>query len=165
VVALLVGWAMFGKPDLTMALNGVLGGLVAITANCDCVSQQSALIIGGGGGGLVVGGILLLDKLRIDDPVGAWPVHGLCGLWGGIATGIFGDGKDLTAQVIGSAAIVAWAVVTMVIVFGVLKAVNLLRVSPQEEVDGLDLHEHGMRAYPDQWVASSDFSVAAAHNH
>lgn len=165
VVALLVGWAMFGKPDLTMALNGVLGGLVAITANCDCVSQQSALIIGGVGGALVVAGILILDKLRIDDPVGAWPVHGLCGLWGGIATGIFGADKDLMTQLVGSFSIIAWAVVTMAVTFGILKAIGLLRVSPQEEVDGLDIHEHGMRAYPDQWVASSDFSVAAVHNH
>ena len=165
VVALLVGLAMFGKPDLTMGLNGVLGGLVAITANCDCVTQPGALIIGGIGGLLVVLGIMLLDKLRIDDPVGAWPVHGLCGLWGGLATGIFGEGKNLTHQIIGSFAIIAWAVVTMAVVFGLLKVINLLRVSPQEEVDGLDVHEHGMRAYPDQWVASSDFSVAAAHNN
>ena len=165
LVALLVGWVLFKKPDLTMALNGVLGGLVAITANCDCVTQQGALIIGGVGGVLVVAGILLLDKLRIDDPVGAWPVHGLCGLWGGIATGIFGEGKNLTHQLVGSFAIIAWSVATMVVTFGILKAIGLLRVSPQEEVDGLDIHEHGMRAYPDQWVASSDFSVAAAHNH
>ncbi len=173
VVAMLVGWAMFGKPDITMALNGVLGGLVAITANCDRVSQPESLIIGGVGGALVVGGILLLDKLRIDDPVGAWPVHGLCGVWGGLATGIFGDlpegietvGAFFTVQLISTAAIVAWTVVTMAVVFAVLKAVNLLRVSPQEEQDGLDIHEHGMRAYPDQWVASSDFSVAAAPNH
>lgn len=173
VVALLVGWVLFKKPDLTMALNGVLGGLVAITANCDRVSQAESLIIGGIGGALVVAGILLLDKLRIDDPVGAWPVHGLCGLWGGIATGIFGDlpdgvesvGSFFMIQLIGSLAIIGWAVVTMAITFGILKAIGLLRVSPQEEVDGLDIHEHGMRAYPDQWVASSDFSVAAAPHH
>ncbi|MFM1904543.1 MAG: Ammonia channel precursor, partial [Planctomycetota bacterium] len=165
VTALLAGWFLFKKPDLTMALNGVLGGLVAITANCDCVSQQAALVIGGVGGLLVVAGILILDKLRIDDPVGAWPVHGLCGLWGGIATGIFGAEKVFMTQVIGSFAIIAWAMVTMAVTFGVLKAIGLLRVSPQEEVDGLDIHEHGMRAYPDQWVASSDFSVAAAPNH
>ncbi len=169
VLAMLLGWAMFGKPDLTMALNGVLGGLVAITANCDRVSQVDALIIGGAGGLLVVLGILLLDKLRIDDPVGAWPVHGLCGVWGGLATGIFGDlpdgiesvGQFFTVQLISTAAIVAWTCVTMAIVFGLLKAIGLLRVSPQEEQEGLDIHEHGMRAYPDQWVASSDFSVAS----
>ncbi len=170
VVAMLVGWGMFGKPDLTMALNGILGGLVSITANCDRVSEPSALIIGGVGGLLVVAGIIMLDKLRIDDPVGAWPVHGLCGVWGGIATGIFGAlpdgidtyGKFLYVQVFSTVVIVAWTVVTMAIVFGVLKAIGLLRVSPKEEQDGLDIHEHGMRAYPDQWVASSDFSVSGA---
>jgi len=172
VLAMIVGWAMFGKPDLTMALNGVLGGLVAITANCDRVSQPSALVIGGVGGVLVVLGILLLDKLKIDDPVGAWPVHGLCGVWGGLATGIFGalpDGIDnygtfFQVQLISTISIVAWTVVTMAVVFGVLKAIGLLRVSPQEEQEGLDIHEHGLRAYPDQWVASSDFSVAPMNN-
>jgi ammonium transporter, Amt family len=173
MVAMVTGWFMFGKPDLTMALNGVLGGLVSITANCDRVSEPSALIIGGLGGLLVVLGIILLDKLKIDDPVGAWPVHGLCGVWGGLATGIFGalpDGIDsyggfFTVQLISTVAIVGWTVVTMSIVFGVLKAIGQLRVSPQEEQDGLDIHEHGLRAYPDQWVASSDFSVAAGPNH
>jgi Amt family ammonium transporter len=173
MVAMITGWFMFGKPDLTMALNGVLGGLVAITANCDRVSEPSALIIGGVGGLLVVLGILLLDKLKIDDPVGAWPVHGLCGVWGGLATGIFGAlpdgidsyGKFFQVQLISTLAIVAWTVVTMSIVFGILKAIGQLRVSPQEEADGLDIHEHGLRAYPDQWVASSDFSVSAGPNH
>ena len=171
--ALALAWFLFGKPDLTMALNGVLAGLVAITANCDRVSQSESLIIGGIGGVLVVLGILLLDKLRIDDPVGAWPVHGLCGLWGGIATGIFGDlpdgidsvGKFIAVQTIGSLAIIAWAAGTMFLTFGVLKAVGLLRVSPREELEGLDIHEHGMRAYPDQWVATSEFTVAAMPNH
>ncbi|MEX0670718.1 MAG: ammonium transporter [Pirellulales bacterium] len=171
IVALVVGWLLFGKPDLTMALNGVLGGLVAITANCDRVSQAESLIIGGIGGALVVAGIVLLDKLRIDDPVGAWPVHGVCGLWGGIATGIFGDLPDgiastadfVKVQLIGSFAVIAWSVVTMIAVFGMLKMIGMLRVSPLEEQEGLDIHEHGMRAYPDQWVASSDFSVTATH--
>ncbi len=174
VVALLVGWGLFGKPDLTMALNGVLGGLVSITANCDRVSQPSALAIGGIGGLLVVLGIVLLDKLRIDDPVGAWPVHGLCGVWGVLATGLFGSfddvdgiasrGQFVFVELVGIVAIVGWTVVTMSLVFGFLKAVDLLRVSPQEEQEGLDIREHGMRAYPDQWVASSDFSVGAASN-
>ena len=173
VASLLTGWILFKKPDLTMALNGLLGGLVAITANCDRVSQPESILIGGLGGVLVVGGILLLDKLRIDDPVGAWPVHGLCGLWGGLATGIFGDlpdgvesvGSFFMIQLICSAAIIAWAVGTMAVTFGILKAIGLLRVSPQEEVDGLDMYEHGMRAYSDQWVSSSDFSVAPAPRH
>jgi len=171
-VAMLVGWGLFGKPDLTMALNGVLGGLVSITANCDRVSEPAALLIGGLGGLLVVMGILLLDKLLIDDPVGAWPVHGLCGLWGGLATGLFGDFSDLEAvssrgqflavQAIGSVAVIGWTIVTMAIVFGLLKAVGLLRVGAREEQEGLDIHEHGLRAYPDQWVASSDFAVSRA---
>ncbi|MCC9599273.1 ammonium transporter [Stieleria sp. JC731] len=161
IVALLVGWALFSKPDLTMALNGVLGGLVAITANCDRVSQVESLIIGGIGGALVVLGIVLLDKLKIDDPVGAWPVHGLCGVWGGIATGIFGDlpdgiesvGAFITVQVIATVVICAWAFITMGVLFFALKAVGLLRVSPEEEQAGLDVSEHGMQAYPSDAMA------------
>jgi Amt family ammonium transporter len=170
LIAMVVGWSLFGKPDLTMALNGVLGGLVSITANCDRVSEPAALAIGGLGGLLVVVGILLLDKFLIDDPVGAWPVHGLCGLWGGLATGLFGDfsdletissrGQFLAVQAIGSAAVIGWTLVTMSVVFGLIKAAGLLRVGAREEQEGLDVHEHGLRAYPDQWVASSDFSVS-----
>ncbi|MEO1616861.1 MAG: ammonium transporter [Planctomycetota bacterium] len=162
IVALIVGWGLFSKPDLTMALNGVLGGLVAITANCDRVSQVESIIIGGVGGALVVLGIVMLDKIKIDDPVGAWPVHGLCGVWGGIATGIFGDipSNDdgtpvfdgvagfVTAQAICTVAICVWAFVTMALVFFVLKAIGMLRVSPEEEQAGLDVSEHGMQAYP-----------------
>jgi Amt family ammonium transporter len=156
VAALITAWTLFGKPDVTMALNGVLGGLVAITANCDRVSQVESLIIGVVGGVLVVMGVLLLEKLKIDDPVGAWPVHGLCGVWGGLATGIFGDlpdgvetvGSFFTVQLISTVAICAWAFITMSIVFGVLKGIGMLRVSPEVEQAGLDLEEHGLRAYP-----------------
>ena len=154
VVALALSWGMFGKPDVTMALNGVLGGLVAITANCDQVSQVSALIIGAIGGACVVLGIVLLDKLKIDDPVGAFPVHGLAGVWGGLATGIFGTSATFVPQLVGTVAICAWAFVTMGIVFFVLKAVGLLRVSPEEEQAGLDISEHGMHAYPSDGVAA-----------
>lgn len=156
VVAMLTAWALFSKPDLTMALNGVLGGLVAITANCDRVAQWEALVIGAAGGALVVLGILLLEKLKIDDPVGAWPVHGLCGVWGGIATGIFGDlpdgiesvGAFIMVQSIATVVICAWAFFTMLGVFLALKAVGVLRVSAEEEQAGLDISEHGMHAYP-----------------
>ena len=155
VCAMVIAWLMFGKPDVTMALNGALAGLVGITANCDRVSEPSALVIGGVAGLLVVLGIIMLDKLRIDDPVGAWPVHGLCGVWGGIATGIFGalpDGISSRMHFIGVQAfstliICAWAFTTMFIVFAVLKACNFLRVSAEEEQSGLDVSEHGMRAY------------------
>jgi Amt family ammonium transporter len=146
-LAMLSAWMLFKKPDLSMALNGALAGLVGITANCDCVSNESAILIGAIAGVLVVAGIVLLDKLKIDDPVGAWPVHGLCGLWGGIATGIFGAEKDLVAQIVGSAAIAVWAFATMFALFLVLKSCGMLRVSPEEEREGLDIGEHGMHAY------------------
>lgn len=161
IIAMVTGWSMFGKPDLTMALNGVLGGLVGITANCDRVSQMDALVIGGVAGALVVTGIVLLDKLKIDDPVGAWPVHGLCGVWGGIATGIFGElpagiesiGSFLGVQLLATAVICAWAFLTMLGVFVGLRAAGLLRVSPEEEKAGLDVSEHGMHAYPSDAIA------------
>lgn len=161
VVALSFAWLLFGKPDLTMALNGVLGGLVSVTANCDQVSQVNALIIGGVGGALVVLGILLLDRLRIDDPVGAWPVHGLCGIWGGIATGLFGadvpDGLSrggyIWVQTYSTVIICAWAFFTMLCVFAALKAAGMLRVSAEEETAGLDISEHGMHAYPSDAIA------------
>jgi Amt family ammonium transporter len=97
---------------------------------------------------LVFLGVKLLDKLRIDDPVGAWPVHGLCGVWGGLAAAIFGP-ADFTTQLIGSLAIAAWAFVTLFLVFFVLKKLGALRVSAEEETRGLDIGEHGMEAYPD----------------
>lgn len=147
VVGMVLSWIVFKKPDLTMCLNGILAGLVGITANCDCVTNNESLVIGGIAGVLVMAAIILLDKLRIDDPVGAFPVHGVCGLWGGIATGLFGEGKDLLVQIKGSLTIAAFSFVCMIIVFSVLKAVNLLRVSRQEEIEGLDLHEHGMPCY------------------
>lgn len=149
VFAMAVSWVMFSKPDLSMALNGVLAGLVGITANCNCVTNPSAMLIGAIAGGLVVFGIVALDKLKIDDPVGAFPVHGLCGVWGGIATAIFSTNAAHTmkAQVMGSVAIPVWAFVTMFGLFMVLKVVGLLRVSPEEEVKGLDISEHGMHAY------------------
>ncbi|MDP7014931.1 MAG: ammonium transporter [Pirellulaceae bacterium] len=160
VAAMLLGWALFRKPDLTMALNGALAGLVGITANCDQVSQLSALAIGGVAGLLVVLGIVALDKLRIDDPVGAFPVHGLCGVWGGIATGIFGtaipEGMSrsgyVSVQALSTLIICVWAFSTMSVVFYSLKAVGLLRVSAEDEMAGLDISEHGMHAYPPQWI-------------
>lgn len=157
-IAMIFAWIVFGKPDLTMGLNGALAGLVGITANCDAVTNLEALGIGLVSGVLVVGGIIALDKLKIDDPVGAFPVHGLCGIWGGIATGIFGldvittyDGYEnctLLVQVIGSVIIPAWSFATMLVVFLVLKAIGLLRVSEAHEQAGLDVSEHGMQAYP-----------------
>ena len=158
-MAMVISWCMFGKPDISMALNGVLGGLVSVTANCDGVTNSSAVIIGLVGGVLVVMGVLMLDKLRIDDPVGAWPVHGLCGLWGCVACGIFEhdgyfkgimenpDAGNIVPQLIGCAAYAIWGFATMFVLFAILRAVGLLRVSPEEEERGLDISEHGMAAY------------------
>ncbi len=155
ILGMLCSWVKFGKPDITMALNGALAGLVGITANCDRVSEIEALIIGAIAGCVVFAGVLALDKLKIDDPVGAFPVHGLCGIWGGLATGIFGDipdglssqGEFFLVQLKSTAIICAWSFVTMLFVFYGLKAAGLLRVSAEEEQRGLDITEHGMEAY------------------
>ncbi|ANT65065.1 MULTISPECIES: ammonium transporter [Prosthecochloris] len=146
VLAMITAWALFKKPDLTMAMNGLLGGLVGITANCDSVTYNESLIIGAVAGILVVLGVKMLDAMKIDDPVGAWPVHGLNGIWGGLATGIFG-GHPLMAQIIGSIAIPLWGFATMFILFLILKAAGILRVSKDDEMKGLDISEHEEEAY------------------
>lgn len=146
VMAMIAAWFLFKKPDLSMALNGVLGGLVGITANCDSVANGEAIVIGLVAGVIVVLGILLLEKLKIDDPVGAWPVHGLAGVWGGLATGVFG-GYALVPQIIGSIIIPVWGFAAMYSLFTLLKAFGLLRVSEREEIRGLDISEHQEEAY------------------
>lgn len=151
-------WWMFGKPDLTMTMNGVLAGLVGITAGCAFVGFTSAVIIGLIAGVVVVLGVRALDKLGVDDPVGAWSVHGLTGIWGVIAVGLFdseaglfttGSGRLLGIQAIGLAAILAWVVVTIYIVFATIRATIGLRVTAEEELRGLDIGEHGQEAYGD----------------
>ncbi|MEM9773804.1 MAG: ammonium transporter [Chloroflexota bacterium] len=140
-----------GKPDLSIALNGLLAGLVGITANADGVTSFSALAIGFIAGLLVVGGMVLLERLQIDDPVGAWPVHGLCGIWGGLATAIFGHPgtAGIGVQLLGSVIYASWAFITMFGVFYALKAAGILRVSKTEELEGLDIGEHGGVSYPE----------------
>ncbi len=130
------------KVSLSMLLNGTLAGLVGITAGCDSVTNNEAIIIGLVAGVLVVYGGLILRKFKIDDAVGAWPVHGLCGIWGGIATGIFGE-YALGVQILGSLVIPLWAFVTMFLFFKVLQQTGILRVTREEELAGLDLVEHG----------------------
>lgn len=144
--ALILNWILYGKPELSMTLNGALAGLVGITANCDSVTNGEAFIIGIVAGIIVVLGVILLNKLKIDDPVGAFPVHGLAGVWGGIATGIFGA-HDLGVQILGSLVIPVWAFVTMLIVFYAMNKLFGIRVSEEEEVKGLDIGEHGEEAY------------------
>ena len=166
IVATLLSWIIFKKPDLSMSLNGALGGLVGITACCDAFTNLYAIVIGAVAGGLVVLGIVLLDKIKVDDPVGAWPVHGLCGVWGCMVLGILPNTHlaagttSFMVQLTGTLAICGWAFATMLVVFGALKAIGILRVTAAEEQAGLDISEHGMRAYADN-VATPAFAGAS----
>ncbi len=153
VAATIISVFFMKKPDIGMALNGMLAGLVGITANADSVTNISALIIGLIAGILVVVGMIALEKLQIDDTVGAFPVHGICGVWGGIATALFGNFEPgiatLSVQLLGSAIYCVWAFGTMYTLFSVLKAIGWLRVDEEEEVAGLDVVEHGTLNYPE----------------
>ena len=137
------------KPDLSMALNGLLAGLVGITAGADVISPMASIVVGAVAGVLVVLSVVALDKAKIDDPVGAISVHGTCGIWGTLAVGIFG-GSDFSfiVQLKGTLAISLFAFITSLIVFGLLKSTVGLRVSEQEEEEGLDVGEHGVASYP-----------------
>jgi len=145
--AAFASWFVLKKPDLSMALNGILAGLVGITAGADSIPVWSSVIVGAISGVLVLFSVMFFDKLKIDDPVGAISVHGVCGNFGTIAVGLFGGG-NLMWQVIGTVSISAFAFVFSLITFGVIKAVMGLRVSADEESEGLDIGEHGMEAYP-----------------
>ena len=171
VVCMIFTWIKYGKPDVSMCLNASLAGLVAITAPCDVTDAFGAVIIGAVAGLLVVFGVWFLDfKLHIDDPVGAVAVHMMNGIWGTIATGLFATttapGNDsvsglfyggglhqLGLQLLGFATVAAWTVVTMIIVFSIIKAIFGLRVSEEEEIEGLDSTEHGLAS------AYSGFSI------
>jgi Amt family ammonium transporter len=148
IAALILARLMFGKADLTMALNGALAGLVAITADPASQSALMSTIIGAIGGVLVVLSIVLLDKIKIDDPVGAISVHGTVGIWGVLAVAIFSD-ASFGGQIVGLLAIFVWVFVTSLIVWLAIKAIMGIRVSEQEEYDGVDLSECGMEAYPE----------------
>ncbi len=163
ITAMITAWIFLGKPDAGMSLNGALAGLVAITAGCASVSPVSAAIIGALGGIVVVLSVLLFEKLRIDDPVGAISVHGTCGALGTILLGFFdsesgvffGGGFGLLwSQIVGVVAVLVWCLVTGFILFYGIKAVTGLRVSEEEEQAGLDYEEHGASAYPDFNVSS-----------
>jgi len=162
ISAMVIVWAMFGKPDLSMTMNGALAGLVAITAPCAFVSPAAALVIGAVAGLVVVLGVRFLDKIGVDDPVGAVPVHGMNGIWGTLAVGIWGreslglarEGllhggglSQLGVQALGALTVSLFAMVTMGLVFMAVKRTIGLRVSKEEEIRGLDIGEHGMEAY------------------
>ncbi len=157
ISAAIASWVLFKKPDTSFALNGALAGLVAITAGCDAMSPMFAVITGLIGGLLVVGSVLFFDKIKIDDPVGAISVHGVCGLWGTLAIGLFkteagllvgGGTTQIVAQLVGIAAAFVWAFSVSMGIFLLIKYTVGLRVSEVEEMEGLDVTEHGMHAYP-----------------
>jgi len=157
IVAMAISWVIMKKPDASMALNGALAGLVSITAPCDGVTPAGAIMIGAVGGALVVLAVLFIDHvLKIDDPVGAVSVHGVCGAWGTLATGLFnmesglfyGNGlKQLGVQALGAGAAFVWAFGLGLILFYTISKTIGLRVTPEEEMKGLDIGEHGMEAY------------------
>ena len=149
IAALLVAKMLFGKADLTMALNGCLAGLVAITAGPDTPSALQATLFGALGGALVVFSITTLDKLKIDDPVGAISVHGVVGLLGLLLVPVTNDGATFSGQIIGALTIFGWVFATSLVAFFVIKMVMGLRVSEEEEYEGADLSECGMEAYPE----------------
>jgi Amt family ammonium transporter len=127
----------------------MLAGLVSITAGADSVSAMSSMIMGAVGGVLVVFAILFFDKIKIDDPVGAISVHGVCGIWGTLAVAIFGDGFSMVSQIIGVVAVYSFAFIFSFVVFYILKLTLGVRVDAQEEHEGLDVAEHGAPAYND----------------
>ncbi|AMO58395.1 ammonium transporter [Endozoicomonas montiporae] len=149
IAALIVARLLFGKADLTMALNGALAGLVAITAEPLTPSALAATLIGAVGGSLVVFAIVALDKLRLDDPVGAISVHGVVGIWGLLAVPLTNGDATLSAQLLGIVSIFAWVFGASLVVWGVVKAVIGLRITEEEEYEGADLTECGMEAYPE----------------
>ena len=149
MAALVTARLWFGKADLTMALNGALAGLVAITAEPSTPSALIATLIGAAGGILVVLSIVLLDKLRIDDPVGAISVHGTVGLWGLLVVPLTNPDVTFSGQLLGAATIFVWVFLTSLIIWGVIKAVMGLRISEEEEMQGADISECGLEAYPE----------------
>ena len=149
IAALIVARLLFGKADLTMALNGALAGLVAITAEPLTPSALAATLIGAVGGSLVVFAIVALDKLRLDDPVGAISVHGVVGIWGLLAVPLTNGDATFGAQLLGMASIFAWVFGASLVVWGIVKAVIGLRISEEEEYEGADITECGMEAYPE----------------
>ncbi|MEO8070591.1 MAG: ammonia permease, partial [Acidobacteriota bacterium] len=170
VTSLITIWLIAGKPDLSMTLNGCLAGLVAITAPCAFVSMNSALLIGAIAGPLVVLAVFFFDRLKLDDPVGALSVHLVNGVWGTLAVGLFanpnvpnlpaasvvkpglfmgGGMAQLIPQIEGIVAVAAFVFVISMLTWLVIKLTVGLRVSKQEEIEGLDIGEHGNSAYPD----------------
>jgi Amt family ammonium transporter len=187
LAAMAAGYAMSKKWDLSFTVNGFLAGLVAITCPCYWVSPTGSILLGGVAGVVVILGVELLEWLRIDDPIGAVPVHGICGIWGTLSLGLFACGKYgatgpfaadnsaplrglfygggttlLMAQAIGSAIITLCTFAVAMAVMYAVDAVGILRVSREGEMLGLDIHEHGISAYPEYVIASTPRPAAPA---
>ena len=179
LTATMTAWLVLGKPDLGMTINGCLAGLVAITAPCAFVSANSALIIGGAAGVIVVFAVLFFDRAKLDDPVGALAVHLANGVFGTLCVGLFaqdkitgvatGNGlfngggfKLLGVQAMGSGAVILFTLVVSLVFWSVIKAALGLRVSQDEEIEGLDMGEHGMEAYAGFQMSTSDYSAMTA---
>jgi Amt family ammonium transporter len=168
--AMFASWIKFGKPEIGMSLNGALAGLVAITAGCANVTPGSSIIIGAVAGVIVVFAVLFIDRIGIDDPVGAVSVHGFNGAWGTLAAGIFNIGGTsasiIGVQLLGIAACFIWTFPTTYVMFKIIDKTIGLRVSPEEELEGLDHVEHGGIAYPDFGLSTqggmSAFSASAS---
>jgi ammonium transporter, Amt family len=178
VTAMIMSWVMSKKPDVSMAGNGVLAGLVSITAGAFALDGYMSVVAGAIGGVIVVLSVFGFERLRIDDPVGAISVHGVCGAWGTIAVGLFangnapflsegtdglffGGGADLlVSQVIGVLAVFVFVVIAAGILFSAIKAAGWLRVSPEEELAGLDVSEHGSPGYADDTMPASPVTIA-----
>lgn len=166
VFALFASWFRFGKPEVSMSLNGALAGLVAITAPCANVTPTSAVIIGAVGGLLVVASVLFFERIGVDDPVGAISVHGVCGAWGTLAAGIFNIGgttaKIIGVQLLGIGACFLWVFPAAFLMFKLIDKTVGLRVSVEEELEGLDHSEHGGSAYPDFEVVSHGVALPSS---
>jgi Amt family ammonium transporter len=150
--AFVVSLFKYKQYDLSMFLNGVLGGLVGVTAGADVMSVSDSIVVGFIAGALIVLGVALIDKLKLDDPVGAIAVHLICGVWGTLAVGIFGElagWKQFGYQLIGVIAVGSFCLSMAYAIIKTLKVTIGIRVSSEEEQEGLDIHEHGMDAYPD----------------
>jgi len=169
--ALVVSWLWFKKPDPSFVLNGVLAGLVAITAGCDVISVPFSVLTGAVAGCLVVIAAVSIDRLRIDDPVGAVSVHAICGAWGTLAVGLFamdgglvttGSGHQLLVQAAGVLAAFVWSFGLALLLFYVIKATVGLRVTPETELTGLDISEHGILAYPESFVVDTGMPMSSS---
>lgn len=156
LAALATSWVLSRKPDVSMTANGALAGLVGITAGCASVDNWAAIVIGAISGVLVIASVRFFERIRVDDPVGAISVHGVCGAWGTIAVGLFaadgglitdGQAAQLVSQIIGVVAVFVFAFGSASILFGIIRATMGLRVGREEEFAGLDVHEHGAPGY------------------